>query len=467
MCLPLRFLALIVLTHPRQTRTVLGQVADGGLFMLSLGAAYFLRAEFPLLDLPPLEQIDDYLWLFPWVALLGPTILRGQGFYTQPHLTSRWGIMLIIVRSGVYTVLGTILMLFLVRAQAARSVVILVGCFGGFLVYLRHELMRWSAQTDIWQRRVLWLGSPEETRRAQAALSGMEREALTDVGQYSLTELNAESLTAILHRESINAVIVSLAGANPAEVEPLFAVCESEGVELLIRPGFALSSPWRLAVDDFAGEPVLYVRAQAASPSSLAIKQALDYLIAGILLLILAPLFLFIALGIKLSSTGPILFRQARGGLHGRAFSMLKFRSMRVGAESEQAALAGQNELNGPAFKLAHDPRVTPIGRFLRRHSLDELPQLWNVLRGEMSLVGPRPLPVTEVAAIAQGRDRRRLSVKPGLTGLWQISGRSDLADFADWVRLDLSYIDQWSLWLDIKILLATIPVAILGRGSR
>ena len=435
--------------------------------MLALGAAYFLRAEFPFLPLAPLESITDYLWLFPWVGFLGPAILHHQGFYRQPRLTSRWGIMLIIVRSCLFTVLGTILLLFLVRAQAARSVVILVGGFAGFLVYLRHELSRWGAKSDIWQRRVIWLGTPAETARAQKALSGMEREALINVGQHDPSQIDTDQFNQILHQESVDAVIASLAGLDPATIEPLFAVCESEGVELLIRPGLTLSSPWRMAVDDFAGAPVLYVRAQTASASALAVKQAFDYLLSAVLIVVTSPLFLLVAIAVKLSSAGPIIFRQDRGGRNGRTFRMLKFRSMRDGAEAQQASLADQNTLNGPAFKLANDPRVTPVGRFIRRHSLDELPQLWNVLRGEMSLVGPRPLPLAEVAAIAQGRDRRRLSVKPGLTGLWQISGRSDLADFADWVRLDLSYIDQWSLWLDVKILLATIPVAILGRGSR
>jgi lipopolysaccharide/colanic/teichoic acid biosynthesis glycosyltransferase len=140
---------------------------------------------------------------------------------------------------------------------------------------------------------------------------------------------------------------------------------------------------------------------------------------------------------------------------------------MTVDAEKRQAELAGRNEMTGPVFKVREDPRVTRLGRILRRHSLDELPQLWNVLRGEMSLVGPRPLPVDEVARFDDHAHRRRLSVRPGLTCLWQISGRNDIADFNDWVRLDLDYIDQWSLWLDLKILVATIPVMLLGRGGR
>ncbi|WP_221031841.1 sugar transferase [Actomonas aquatica] len=456
-----------MLTHPRQTRSFLGQVADGGLFMLALGLAYTLRANLARFSLDPLEDIIKYLWLFPWVGVFGPLMLRAQGFYSQPRLSSRWGTLMIIVRGCLITVAGTILLLFLVREEFARSVILLVGGFGGILVYGRHELSRWSRRDERWQRRVLWLGSAAENRVAQAALSGMEREALHTVAERDPATLNSADLAALLHTEAIDAVIANLAGTDADRIKPLLDTCESEGVELLIRPGLPLGSAWRLAVDEFAGEPVLYVRAQSAAPTALAIKQAFDYLAAGALLLVLSPLFLLLAVLIKLTSRGPVLFRQQRGGRNGRPFTMLKFRTMRVGAEAEQAALAEQNELKGPAFKLSSDPRITAFGRFLRRHSLDELPQLWNVIRGEMSLVGPRPLPLSEVAAIAEGHDRRRLSVKPGLTGLWQVSGRSDLADFADWVRLDLAYIDQWSLWLDLRILLATIPVTLLGRGGR
>lgn len=173
------------------------------------------------------------------------------------------------------------------------------------------------------------------------------------------------------------------------------------------------------------------------------------------------------ALLVRLSSPGPVIFRQERAGLNGRPFVMLKFRSMRAGAETERDELAAHNEMSGPVFKMRDDPRTTAVGRFLRRHSLDELPQLWNVLRGEMSLVGPRPLPLAEVSRFADPAQRRRLSVKPGLTCLWQIRGRNDISSFEEWVRLDLEYIDQWSLWLDLKILFATVPVALFGRGGR
>ena len=179
------------------------------------------------------------------------------------------------------------------------------------------------------------------------------------------------------------------------------------------------------------------------------------------------PVLVVIGFAIKLTSPGPAFFRQRRCGINGRSFDMIKFRSMVCDAEARKAELAGRNEMKGPVFKVHDDPRVTRLGRFLRRHGLDELPQLWNVLRGEMSLVGPRPLPVEEVHRFDDDAHRRRLSVLPGLTCLWQVRGRNEIDDFEEWVRLDLEYIDHWSLWLDCRILFETIPAVLLGRGGR
>jgi lipopolysaccharide/colanic/teichoic acid biosynthesis glycosyltransferase len=176
---------------------------------------------------------------------------------------------------------------------------------------------------------------------------------------------------------------------------------------------------------------------------------------------------LLLALLIRLSSPGPVLFRQERCGLHGKPFVMLKFRSMVTDAEQRQHELQVLNEMSGPVFKVTNDPRVTAVGRFLRKYSLDELPQFLNVLAGDMSLVGPRPLPVSEVSRFDDLSHRRRLSVKPGLTCLWQVSGRNEVRDFKEWVRLDLEYIDNWSFWLDVKILLRTIPVVFQGVGAK
>ncbi|MEO7678138.1 MAG: sugar transferase, partial [Verrucomicrobiota bacterium] len=172
-------------------------------------------------------------------------------------------------------------------------------------------------------------------------------------------------------------------------------------------------------------------------------------------------------LAIKISSPGPILFKQKRSGLNGQPFTMYKFRSMVTNAEQRQHEIMAMNEMTGPVFKVTNDPRITPIGRFLRTASIDEFPQLINVIRCEMSLVGPRPLPVEEVRRFDDLAHRRRLSVKPGLTCLWQVKGRNNVSDFKDWVRLDLEYIDNWSLWLDFKILWWTIPVVLCAKGAK
>jgi lipopolysaccharide/colanic/teichoic acid biosynthesis glycosyltransferase len=195
------------------------------------------------------------------------------------------------------------------------------------------------------------------------------------------------------------------------------------------------------------------------------VKTLADRLLAAGLLIALSPVLGAVALAVRLRLGGPVLFVQRRAGFHGRPFWMLKFRTMRVGAEAEQPALRARNQMDGPAFKLADDPRVTPLGRFLRRSSLDELPQLLNVLAGDMSLVGPRPLPLDETALLSGGH-RRRLSMRPGLTCLWQVSGRNDLS-FREWMALDLDYVDRWSLGLDAVILLRTIPAIVTGRGAR
>jgi lipopolysaccharide/colanic/teichoic acid biosynthesis glycosyltransferase len=195
---------------------------------------------------------------------------------------------------------------------------------------------------------------------------------------------------------------------------------------------------------------------------ALVVKRAFDVVVAGLAMLVGSPLLLGIALGIRLRDGSPVLFRQVRTGLHGRTFEMLKFRTMSVDAEQRLEELLQHSEVTGQAFKMAEDPRVTRTGRLLRRLSLDELPQLWNVLRGDMSLVGPRPALPREVETYDLWH-RRRLSMKPGLTGLWQVSARRS-TDFDRWAELDLSYIDRWSLWLDLKILARTLPAAIEGR---
>jgi exopolysaccharide biosynthesis polyprenyl glycosylphosphotransferase len=196
-------------------------------------------------------------------------------------------------------------------------------------------------------------------------------------------------------------------------------------------------------------------------------KRAIDIVVSAILLVVLSPLFLALAIGVHLTSgPGPAIFVHTRCGLRGRRFRFYKFRSMIADAEARRRELLHLNEVQGPAFKIADDPRITRFGRFLRKYSLDELPQLWNVLIGDMSLVGPRPPMPDEVSAYTR-RQAQRLSVVPGITGLWQVSGRSNITSFDRWVELDLAYIERWSLALDLRILARTVLVVLRAEGSR
>jgi exopolysaccharide biosynthesis polyprenyl glycosylphosphotransferase len=248
------------------------------------------------------------------------------------------------------------------------------------------------------------------------------------------------------------------------EIQNTIRVCERIGVKLMYGAdifGTELARPC-VATPGMSARIELQVVAEGPA---VFVKRLIDIVGAAVLLVVLSPLMLIAALAVKLTSEGPIIFSQERCGLNRRRFRMLKFRTMVVNAEQLQAALESQNEVQGAAFKIARDPRITPIGRILRRTSIDELPQLINVLRGDMSLIGPRPLPNRDVSRFTRTTDMRRFSVRPGCTGLWQVSGRARLI-FDEWIRLDLHYIDNWSLLLDFRILARTIPAVIRGEGA-
>ncbi|MFH0809671.1 MAG: sugar transferase [Pseudomonadota bacterium] len=247
-------------------------------------------------------------------------------------------------------------------------------------------------------------------------------------------------------------------------VEKPMLVCERAGLRVLLSTDvypFRLSNPRIEEVGDFR---LLAFEPAGHSELALSIKAVMDFILAMSLVLLTLPLTALVAVAVKLTSCGPIFFKQVRCGLNGRNFLMWKFRTMVADAEQMKSDLAALNEMNGPVFKIRNDPRITGLGRFLRCSSIDELPQLINVLRGEMSLVGPRP-PLPEEVAQYDSWQRRRLSVKPGLTCIWQTSGRNQV-NFEDWVRMDIEYIDNWSLGLDLRLLLKTIPAVLMGTGE-
>lgn len=273
-----------------------------------------------------------------------------------------------------------------------------------------------------------------------------------------------EDLQRTISLNPIDEVHIALPLLNLDAITRMLEICEEQGVRARVMMDLYSPTISRLHLEDFGGTPMLTFTASPAESWALLLKSALDRVAAVALLLFLWPLFVLIALLIKIDSPGPVFFRQERVGLYKRRFRIYKFRTMVKNAEELLPQLAERNELSGPVFKIRNDPRCTKVGRILRKASLDELPQLINVAKGEMSFIGPRP-PLPSEIVLYKPWQYRRLSMKPGISGLWQVSGRNEV-DFERWMELDLEYIDNWSLGLDFKILLKTFPAVLLGRGA-
>jgi exopolysaccharide biosynthesis polyprenyl glycosylphosphotransferase len=262
----------------------------------------------------------------------------------------------------------------------------------------------------------------------------------------------------------VDELIVTDSDFGERELLEIVDHAHRRGVQVRIAPKATELLTSRAEFVPGQGIPLFELRPPAFIGMDWVVKRAFDLGVSALVLLAGVPVWLTIAAAIKLSSRGPVLYRDRRIGLGEREFGMLKFRTMHVAAAVQQAELEASNEADGPLFKIREDPRVTSVGAFLRRFSLDEIPQLWNVLRGEMSLVGPRPLPLRDFEQL-EAWHRKRYLVLPGVTGLWQISGRSNLG-FDDLVRLDFFYLENWSIWLDISILGKTVPAVLSGRGA-
>jgi exopolysaccharide biosynthesis polyprenyl glycosylphosphotransferase len=266
------------------------------------------------------------------------------------------------------------------------------------------------------------------------------------------------------HAEPIDEIVFAVTRKKLDEMKQIFLMCEELGIRTRVAMNFFQNRVARLEVEEIEGIPFLTFTTTPSDETELAFKRTLDVAVSMLILVLTAPVLLIAALAIRLSSPGSILFKQERIGLNGRIFTLYKLRTMIEDAHERRGEVTHLNEMTGPVFKAKDDPRVTAVGRWMRRFSLDEIPQLWNVLKGDMSLVGPRP-PIPEEVASYHRWHRRRLSMKPGLTCLWQISGRNQI-DFDRWMQMDLQYIDNWSPSLDLKILLRTIPAVLSGRGA-
>ncbi|MGC8886740.1 MAG: sugar transferase [Verrucomicrobiia bacterium] len=454
----------------QQLRKRLHQIADAGLFAIGLWVAHYIRFTWTF-GRPEIADFSEFLWLYVVILPLTPLVLDIQGFYNRPIVPQRRQVIFPIAKTSLIMTAILIFTMFITREQLARAVFFLFCPISFVLVFLKEEFLRAVYRSRFGleqvQKRAILAGTPEDIGKLKEKLRAGARSGLRIVDEIDLNRQGIDELVNMLHRHSANCVIFTARHTFYDLVEKAVKACAIEGVEAWLVADFFKVENSRTMLDELYGMPMLIYHSTPPASWQLVAKQMVDFFGAFVLLLISMPVFIVVSILIKLTSPGPVFFKQLRCGLNGKPFVMYKFRSMITDAEQRKHELEMLNEMSGPVFKLTNDPRVTPVGRFLRKFSLDELPQLINVLKGEMSLVGPRPLPVDEVKRFDDFAHRRRLSVKPGLTCLWQISGRNEVTDFKEWVRLDLEYIDNWSIWLDFKILWKTIPVVLLAKGAK
>lgn len=463
-----------MLRQHRLIRMQIHQLMDACLFAVSFWLASELRQTAGIVQLlhrNAAQTDDSFFWIFLFLIPAAPMILEWQGFYNRPLVAPRRMFLLPLLRACAITTVLLTLSLFFLQITFERAVVVFFPLIAFALVVIKEEILRQLYKSKLGvsntKRRFILAGAPSEIEEMRKQLQLHHEEDMVVVAELDVNVTSAENLVELLHQHAINGVLLSVRNTYFDRVEAFIRACELEGVEAWLIADFFKTQIAQPTFDEFHGRPVMVFRSAPEVSWQGVGKQLMDFVGAFLILIPSSILMVGVALAIKFTSSGPVFFRQQRAGLNGRPFTMLKFRTMVTNAEQLKQELAVLNEMTGPVFKITNDPRITPIGKWLRKTSVDEFPQLFNVLTGDMSLVGPRPLPLEEVAKFDDMAHRRRLSVKPGLTCTWQVSGRNKVSDFREWVRLDLEYIDNWSLWLDIKILLRTIPVVLLGWGAK
>jgi exopolysaccharide biosynthesis polyprenyl glycosylphosphotransferase len=472
-------------------------VLDLSLVTLAFLAAYWVRSSLLPRVLPgafpqPLYPIAEYLPFLPLALMIWSVLLLRSGSYrshrTVPILEEGWAV----IRLCATGVVVFALLLYVLRIdellldddRISRLWILLFAVLSTLFLLSEKLALRITSRyvrsRGYNYRTVLIVGTNTQAREMAWSLDQhtfwgyrvlgfavnpvSEDPVDPDELMYPVVG-SVDDISAIVSEQVVDEVIFCVGRRDLDRLEDLFLALSEQGIRTRFALNFFPHTKAQVALEDMGEHRVLSFSTAPSSFLQLTVKRALDVAISGLVLFLGLPLVGFIALAIKVSSRGgTVLFRQTRCGLNGRSFTLYKFRTMVEDAEERRRELLHLNEMNGPVFKLRRDPRVTYLGKFLRKFSLDELPQLWNVLRGDMSLVGPRP-PIPEEVAKYQRWQRRRLAMKPGLTCLWQISGRNEV-DFDRWIELDLEYIDSWTPSLDLKILWKTIPVVLSGRGA-
>lgn len=483
----------------------LERIGDNVILLLAFVAAYYGRDSLIFyndvfdLNLPfegeQLAPIKEYA-LVLLTALVGySTVLSLMGAYGSMRLSSVWGLFRVAFVSSAVVFIFLAATLFMLKLDVSRSFVglfvLLAACGLALERYVVLYILRYWRRRGRNFRNIIVCGVAEQALKVtreivcrpelgihvrgfadlrdscleqerRIALFKREVRGITTVGRVLVGH---DALCRALEDYAIDEVIFTDVVDVMPQVEEMVLACAEQGVRTTIAADLFSIGLIKSGISYFGGMPLIHFQTPPGDSWELALKRCIDIVLAAVLLVLLSPLMLVLAVGVK-RTAGPVIFRQTRVGLNGRLFQMLKFRSMYVGAELLSQELQALNEMVGPAFKMKNDPRITPFGRLMRRFSFDELPQLWNVLIGDMSLVGPRP-PIPGEVTLYERKSRRRLSMRPGITCTWQVSGRNEITDFNDWVKLDLEYIDNWSLRRDLELLWKTIPAVLTGMGAR
>jgi exopolysaccharide biosynthesis polyprenyl glycosylphosphotransferase len=431
-----------------------------------------------------LFPLKDYAVHLPILLLIWGGLLYSLGMYSSVRVKKVAEILFILLRTAIYGFVVFTCYLYIFKMEyVSRAFVLVTFVFAFILMGVEKTAMilffRLTRKQGLNFRSVLLIGTG---RRAQHFIKllrvhpewGLKVTGLVDedasrtgrtIGGCRVLG-SFKDIPDIIHNNIVDEVVFVVPRSWISRIEKIINFCETEGLKVSVAIDY-FNLKFARAKQSYIGEfPMLSFESTPDKLWQLFMKRFSDVVLCGAGLLLLAPLLAPIAATIKISSKGPVFFKQERCSSSGRRFTLFKFRTMIDGAEARLEELREQNEMNGPAFKMKNDPRVTGIGEFLRKFSLDELPQLWNVFMGDMSLVGPRP-PLPKEVDVYDDWQRRRLSMRPGITCLWQANGRNGIDDFDEWARLDLEYIDNWSLWLDIKILFKTVPAVLLARGAK
>ncbi|AKM82656.1 TPA: sugar transferase [Candidatus Berkelbacteria bacterium] len=431
--------------------------------VLAVVLAYKLRLDYSSLPSAYIEPFNEYLKFFIFTLPVWFVVFLINGLYSiseRKNALNEFGKIVVAVSAVIALVVAYIFLsrtFFFSRLIVAElwALAILLVVIGRFMVrFIQRSLYK----RKIGVHRVIILGHNSMTKPIVAELKKNYRLGYEIVKV--IDKDGIEKLDTIVFNNPCDEIMVTDAGLPESQIAKVLEFCRLNGLVFKMTPNLFLVRSSHVLVQSLAGVPILEFQRTPLDGWGKIIKRSGDILGSLILIIILSPIMLLTAILVRLTSKGSILFHQERVGL-GKNFVIYKFRTMRENAEEEHAKMMKKY---GVMFKLKHDPRLTPIGSFLRKTSLDELPQFFNVLKGNMSLIGPRP-PMPEEVAEYNNWQKKRLGVKPGITGLWQVSGRSELS-FDDWVRLDAYYIENWSLWMDIQIFFKTIWVVLKGRGA-